>query len=86
MSSIITSCFRKRDMPSANLGHPPENAPEVKGPNTIRLSSRIDLRAALVLYVVVPLSVALGFASYQRLQSLEGWIERLLQEDVVLIA
>jgi signal transduction histidine kinase len=51
-----------------------------------RLSSRIDLRAALVLYVVVPLSIALGFASYQRLQSLEDWIEKLLQEDVELIA
>lgn len=73
-------------MPSADLGHPPENTPEVHGQDSFRLSSRIDLRAALVLYVVVPLSVALGFASYQRLQSLEGWIERLLQEDVVLIA
>jgi signal transduction histidine kinase len=51
-----------------------------------RFSSRIDLRGALVLYVVVPLSIALVFASYQRLQSLEDWIEKLLQEDVELIA
>jgi two-component system NtrC family sensor kinase len=51
-----------------------------------RLSSRIDLRGALVLYVVVPLSIALGVASYHRLQSLEDWIEKLLQEDVELIA
>ncbi len=51
-----------------------------------RFSSSIDLRGALVLSVVVPLSIALGFASYQRLQSLEDWIEKLLQEDVELIA
>jgi len=49
-------------------------------------SSTYSLRAALILFIVVPLISILALAGYLSLSELERQTERRMQEDVELIA
>lgn len=46
----------------------------------------LSLRTALILYVVVPLVVAIGTTSYIALRAFEQQVERRMEEDVELVA
>lgn len=49
-------------------------------------SRRLGLRTALVLYVLVPVVAAMSLAAFLAVTTLEGHMERRMQEDVELVA
>lgn len=49
-------------------------------------NTSISLRAALVLYVILPLAMALSLAGWLALSTLESRIEQRMQEDLKLVA